>query len=112
MISLTARRLLSASSLGRPDAAKTALFLCDMQEFFRGNISHYDEIVETSRHVKEMAQLLDMPIIVTEQYPKGLGHTVPELDASQYVVCEKTKFSMWTDEVAEKMKTEHPHVDS
>ncbi len=41
------------------------------------------------------AVLLNVPCIVTEQYPKGLGHTVPELSALLPSVCpvEKISFS-------------------
>lgn len=39
------------------------------------------------------AQELKLPTIVTEQYPKGLGHTVPELaEASSDPVIEKVSF--------------------
>ena len=54
-----------------------------------------------------------MPIIVTEQYPKAFGHIVSEFkDVEQYVVCEKTMFTMWTPEVKEKMKSEFPHIEN
>merc|ERR1711871_1439252 len=47
---------------------------------------------------------LSIPVIVTEQYPKGLLHTVPEIDLSAgepsiYGPYEKTQFSMMTTEV-------------
>lgn len=48
---------------------------------------------------------LEIPLIVTEQYPKGLGNTVPELDISHAVkVFPKTKFSMVLPEVETEMK--------
>ena len=61
----------------------------------------------------ELAKILNMPIIVTEQYPKAFGHIVSEFkDVEQYVVCEKTMFTMWTPEVKEKMKSEFPHIEN
>ena len=44
----------------------------------------------------EGAKLLNLPIIVTEQYPKGLGHTAAEIKAvlpSGIEIIEKTTFS-------------------
>mmetsp|Transcript_3253 Transcript_3253/g.10018 ORF Transcript_3253/g.10018 Transcript_3253/m.10018 type:complete len:163 (+) Transcript_3253:233-721(+) len=54
------------------------------------------------------ANSLKMPTIVTEQYPKGLGHTVAELDVSNLNtfgggVYEKTLFSMLCPEVKSRL---------
>ncbi|XP_041349042.1 isochorismatase domain-containing protein 1-like isoform X2 [Gigantopelta aegis] len=54
----------------------------------------------------QATKVLDIPLIVTEQYPKGLGSTVPELDINNAVaVFPKTKFSMVLPEVEEKLKS-------
>ena len=46
-------------------------------------------------------------MIVTEQYPKGLGKTVSEIDISNARgVYEKTVFSMFTPEVEAELKKE------
>lgn len=42
----------------------------------------------------QVARLLDMPVVVTEQYPQGLGPTVPELGAEGLRAVPKTCFSM------------------
>lgn len=52
----------------------------------------------------EGAKALGMPIIVTEQYPKGLGPTVSELDVSGLPTFAKTRFSMCLPEVEEQLK--------
>ena len=44
-----------------------------------------------------LARTLQMPVWVTEQYPKGLGHTLPELGVTQAFA--KTAFSAWADPV-------------
>lgn len=51
----------------------SALFLCDMQEKFRNMISYYPQILITSARVLQAAKALDIPVVVTEQYPKGLN---------------------------------------
>lgn len=49
----------------------TALFLCDLQEKFQSSIQYFDQIVEVSSRLLRAAKLLDVPVVVTEQYPKG-----------------------------------------
>ncbi|KIH45214.1 hypothetical protein ANCDUO_24749, partial [Ancylostoma duodenale] len=55
---------------------------------------YFAEIVKTSRRLLDAAKILDIPIIVTEHYPKGLGRTVPELDVSDIKKYGKTLLSM------------------
>uniref|UniRef100_A0A915AS16 Isochorismatase domain-containing protein 1 n=1 Tax=Parascaris univalens TaxID=6257 RepID=A0A915AS16_PARUN len=62
----------------------------------RGNIQFYPEIIAVAKRLIQASSQLDMKIIATEQYPKGLGHTVPELELSKHNVpiFDKKKFSM------------------
>uniref|UniRef100_T1JBN4 Serine racemase n=1 Tax=Strigamia maritima TaxID=126957 RepID=T1JBN4_STRMM len=87
--------------VGRLAAKETALFLCDMQEKFRPTIKHYPAIIHVSNRLLQAVKMLDMPVIVTEQYPKGLGRTVKELGIDKYGLkpYEKTQFSMMIDQV-------------
>jgi len=85
---------------------QTVLFVCDIQEKFRKAISFFEEIASVSNRLTAASKILEIPLIVTEQYPKGLGSTVEELDISNAaVVAPKTKFSMLVPEVEEKLKT-------
>uniref|UniRef100_A0A915K0Y8 Isochorismatase-like domain-containing protein n=1 Tax=Romanomermis culicivorax TaxID=13658 RepID=A0A915K0Y8_ROMCU len=79
----------------------SVLLLCDMQEKFRKTVTYFDEIVTVSKRLLQAARILDVPVIATEQYPQGLGHTVAELELDQYKVpvFTKTNFCMITDEV-------------
>ena len=49
---------------------------------------------------------MDIPVVATEQYPKGLGNTVSEIDVSKASVYPKTKFSMVIPEV-EQLLSDH-----
>ena len=60
-------------------ADKAVLLVVDVQDSFAGHISDFDRVVERSRVMVEAAKLLEVPIIVTEQYPQGLGRTVAKL---------------------------------
>ena len=70
---------------------RTALVVVDVQEAFRPAVDGFDEVVENTRRLLEGAKVLGLPVIVTEQYPKGLGHTVEEL--GEVTPVEKTCFS-------------------
>ena len=75
---------------------QSALTIIDMQEAFRTKMPDFSEVAERIATMVNAAKLLQLPIIVTEQYPKGLGHTAIEIlevlpDSTQ--VIEKTTFS-------------------
>ncbi|KAL5006806.1 hypothetical protein ScPMuIL_015612 [Solemya velum] len=92
--------------LGNLQANKTVFFLCDMQERFRPAIHCFVEILEVVGRLVQTSKILNIPMIVTEQYPKGLGSTVTELNVAHAVgKFPKTKFSMMIPEVDEKLKT-------
>jgi nicotinamidase-related amidase len=61
------------------DRKRSALAVIDMQEAFRTIITEFDQIAERIALMVQACKLLDAPIIVTEQYPKGLGRTVNEI---------------------------------
>lgn len=78
------------------DARQTALVIIDMQEAFRTSIPDFAETSASIALMAHAAQLLGVPVIVTEQYPKGLGRTAGEIravlpDAVEPI--EKTAFS-------------------
>ena len=52
--------------------------------------------------------LLPVPTFATEQYPKGLGPTVPEIELEKFEIKAHAKkcFSMIIPEVTEQMKAE------
>merc|ERR1711939_1228026 len=80
-----------------------------MQEKFRQNICCFDEIVNSTVTMAKFAEIMEFPIAVTEQYSKGLGKTVSELDFIQkYVLSDKTQFSMLTPEVLEFLDNNKP----
>lgn len=78
------------------DARQSALAIIDMQEAFRGKISDFSETAARIALMAHAAQLLNLPIVVTEQYPRGLGRTADEIKTvlpSSIGIIEKTTFS-------------------
>jgi hypothetical protein len=101
---------MSLLKLGRLNPSRTLLLLCDMQEKFAKTTSHFDEIVEASSRLANTANFLEMQTLITEQYPKGLGNTVPKLRSivPDVPVFEKTKFSMCTEELMSYIQKTRP----
>jgi nicotinamidase-related amidase len=83
------------------DGEKAALIVIDVQEKLAPamNGDLYAQLLEHANLLIEGFKALDLPIIATEQYSKGLGHTVAELDsaAEQYRI-EKMSFSCCGEE--------------
>ena len=78
------------------DKDKTALVVVDLQEAFRFPINDFAEIASRTSIAVRGFQILNLPIILTEQYPKGLGRTAEEILFSlpqDFEVVEKTAFS-------------------
>ena len=61
------------------DRERAALVVIDVQEAFRKAIPGFDEIAAETAKLVEGAKALGLPVVVTEQYPKGLGETVAEV---------------------------------
>ena len=74
---------------------RTTLVVVDVQEAFRNVIYGFTAIVERCAVLVQGARILDLPILVTEQYPQGLGATVDELSIHLEGIprIEKTAFS-------------------
>lgn len=78
------------------DVEKTALIVIDLQEAFRSAISDFAMIASRASIAVRGFQILNQPIIITEQYPKGLGRTAEEILFSlepDFETIEKSTFS-------------------
>jgi nicotinamidase-related amidase len=71
---------------------RTALVVVDVQEAFRRYAS-FAGVAESCAKLLQAARILGLPSVVTEQYPKGLGHTAPEVGLEDERPIEKTVFS-------------------
>lgn len=66
----------SRELLARDDSR---VLLVDVQEKFIPTLPDVDRLIRNCRKVLRGAQILGVPISATEQYPQGLGVTVPAL---------------------------------
>jgi nicotinamidase-related amidase len=77
------------------DNNNTALLIIDIQEKLAAVMKMKDAVVNKCLHLVELSKMLSIPIVVTEQYPKGLGPTVEPIRnaISDYQPIEKLTFS-------------------
>jgi nicotinamidase-related amidase len=61
------------------DRGRAALAVIDVQEAFRPVVLDFDRVAANVATLVQGARVLGLPVLVTEQYPKGLGETVPEV---------------------------------
>ncbi len=73
--------------------ADTGLLVIDVQEKLVPKIHHADALVRNLAFLIDGAKLLGLPVQATEQYPKGLGPTLPELAAKLPERPDKVAFS-------------------
>ena len=71
---------------------RAALVVVDVQEAFRP-YEAFAAVADSARKLLQAARILDLPSVVSEQYPKGLGHTAPEVGVEGELLLEKTVFS-------------------
>ncbi len=76
------------------DHKDSFLLIVDIQDRLATVMKARDEVVGNCLHLIELAKMLNIPVILTEQYPKGLGPTVSEIrDAlPSYQPIEKLTF--------------------
>lgn len=76
------------------DRESTALLVIDLQEKLIPTIESADRIISNSNKLLQAASILGIPVLVSEQYPQGLGNTATSVDVSaDAIVAEKTMFS-------------------
>jgi len=71
---------------------RAALVVVDVQEAFRPYAS-FAAVADSCAKLLRAARILEVPALVSEQYPKGLGHTAPEVGIEHELPIEKTVFS-------------------
>ena len=62
--------------LARDDSV---LVVIDVQEGYRSVLFEYERVASAVARMVQGAVTLGIPLLVTEQYPKGVGHTVAEV---------------------------------
>ena len=83
------------------EAEQCALIVIDIQEKLLPAIFNKEELVKNSRLLIRLAGILKIPAIVTTQYARGLGGTVPEISGlmPEASAIDKQMFSCFGSDV-------------
>lgn len=96
--------------VGKLSSNNCAMLLCDMQERLIPHICNAQTIIQTTKLLTSVAKELQMPLVVTEQYPKALGRTSKdcfedETHMAATPAFEKKLFSMLAPNVSEHISS-------
>lgn len=84
------------------DREDMVLLIIDIQERLVPVMKYQEQVINNTLTLLETSKNMDIPVMITEQYPRGLGPTVPQIkdgigDSTE--VFEKINFSGYTEEV-------------
>ncbi len=84
---------------------KSCLLVVDIQDKLVPAIHNKELLIENSKWLIGVANVLNVPVLTSEQYPQGLGGTVAELKAMVPAdsIMEKTFFSCMSEPSCNKM---------
>jgi isochorismate hydrolase len=77
------------------DKNDAVLLIIDIQDKLASVMTMKDQVVKNCLHLIELAKMQNIPVVLTEQYPRGLGRTVAEIQAAllSYKPVEKVAFN-------------------
>lgn len=100
-------------AIARFDPDQTSLLVVDLQERLLPVIHDHEAVVSQAGRLLDGAKVLGLPVLVTEQYKKGLGETVPAISEKLGAVArreEKLLFSACIEPVLETLGTLDRHA--
>lgn len=89
---------MAQNTLSLIEQEKSCLMVVDVQEKLIAHIEDNEKIIKKSKWLMDLSNELKVPVLISEQYPKGLGTTVSTLntkDNSYYL--QKVHFSCTKD---------------
>jgi nicotinamidase-related amidase len=85
--------------------------MVDIQERLLPSIAENEQVAKNSSILNQAAEILEIPVLVTEQYKKGLGATVDEVNAPKSAIyAEKTSFSIFDEKISTTIKESGKNV--
>lgn len=81
--------------------SNTLFLIVDIQEKLLNAVFNKDTVEKNASILSKTSSLLNIPVIVTEQYPQGLGETIASVKSNLIITAEyytKTSFNALVDE--------------
>lgn len=84
---------------------ESILMVIDIQERLVPVMKHGEKVIDNTNVLISISKDFDMPIVVTEQYPKGLGKTVEDINNNleDALIYGKTSFTACTEEIVSSL---------
>lgn len=80
------------------DRAHSRLILIDIQTRIMPAVEGAEALLRNALILRDAAAAVGVPVVITEQYPAGLGATLPEVtEGCDAPVFEKREFSAWAN---------------
>jgi len=96
---------IAKGAINRIVSTNAYFMICDIQERFRPLIHQMDPVINKTILLNKACNTLDIPTLVTEQYPKVFGNTVAEIELFPGTqVFAKKQFSMISPEISAILK--------
>lgn len=87
---------------------ESLLFIVDIQDKLLGVMQEPQRVLDNTKILLKACRELDIPVIKSEQYPRGLGKTNAEIETLceglDYTNYEKIEFSALNNEVKTKLR--------
>ena len=105
---LTTSTAASSRMVGKLQAERTVMLLCDMQERFRSKYWKMPTVIQSCRYMLSVAHVLNIPILATQQSSHKFGTIIQDCFANESIqksvsIFEKEQFSMLTDQVQSQL---------
>ncbi|MRR10944.1 hydrolase [bacterium] len=94
------------------DRTEFALVIVDVQERLAAAMDDRDRVIAAISRLARMCALVSAPMLLTRQYPKGLGPTVPELEALVLDIAREGARVSGVDKTAFCCVAEHDFVEA
>ena len=83
------------------DVPRAMVLVIDVQEKLTPLIRNHERVIQSILEILDGARLFNLPVLATEQYPRGIGPTVSvireALRERHADVIEKSTFSAWAE---------------